>query len=66
MVMILMSIGHLFRNDDLNSNEDDSYLREEVDNKETVVSKKSAFYNFLVKAEKERCKKEEDSEKTSV
>lgn len=50
--MILMGIGHLFHNDDLNSNEDDLLLRDDVENREDVVSNKSVFYNFLVKPDK--------------
>lgn len=52
MVMILLGIGHLFHNDDLNTREDDLTLRDELDSSEDVVGKKSVFYNFLVKAEK--------------
>lgn len=51
MVMILLSVGHLFHNDDLNSREDDLMLRDEVENKEDVVGTKSVFYNFLVNKE---------------
>lgn len=54
MVMILMGIGHLFRNDDLNTSDDDLKLKDELENDETVVSDKSVFYNFLVKSEKDR------------
>lgn len=48
MVMILMSIGHLFHNDDFNTLDDDKALREDVEKKEDVVSEKSVFFNFLV------------------
>lgn len=48
MVMILLSIGHLFHNDDLNSSDDDLMLRDEIDKDENVVGEKSVFYNFLV------------------
>lgn len=48
MVMILMSIGHLFHHDDLNTFDDDNALREDVEKKENVVSEKSVFFNFLV------------------
>lgn len=51
MVMILLSIGHLFHNDDLNTLEDDMRLRQEIDKSEEVVGEKSVFYNFLVKTE---------------
>lgn len=51
MVGILLGISHIFRNDDLNTIEDDLRLRDEVENEENVVGEKSAFYNFLVKAE---------------
>lgn len=61
MVMILLGIGHLFHNDDFNSNEDDIRLRYEIDNTEEVVGKKSVFYNFLVKAEQS---KDDNSKKT--
>ena len=55
MVMILMGIGHLFHNDDLNTSEDDLMLRDEVENSEDVVGEKSVFYNFIVKhAENEK------------
>lgn len=53
MVMILMSIGHLFRVDDLNSSEDDLRLREDIDKSEDVVSEKSVFFNFLPTRDKE-------------
>ena len=56
MIVILMSIGHLLHNDDLNTADDDRILKEELDKKENVVSEKSVFYNFLVKAERERKK----------
>lgn len=49
MVVILLSIGHLFHNDDLNTSEDDLLLRDEVENRKDVVSEKSVFYNFIVK-----------------
>lgn len=49
MVVILLSIGHLFHNDDLNTSEDDLLLRDEVENSKDVVSEKSVFYNFIVK-----------------
>ena len=49
--MILMSIGHLFKNDDLNTSDDDIKLREDIENKQDVVSEKSVFYNFLVRSE---------------
>lgn len=49
MVLILMGIGHLFHNDDLNSSEDDLLLRDEVENSEDVVGEKSVFYNFIVR-----------------
>lgn len=49
MVMVLLSIGHLFHNDDLNTSEDDLLLKDEVDHSEDVVGEKSVFYNFLVK-----------------
>ena len=52
MVMILLGIGHLFHNDDLNTSDDDILLRDEIDEKEEVVGRKSVFYNFLVKNEK--------------
>lgn len=58
MVMILMGIGHIFHNDDLNTSEDDVLLRNEVDNSEDVVGEKSVFYNFLVKTEKVKDKKD--------
>lgn len=45
--MILMGIGHLFHNDDLNSMDDDLKLRDEIENNEDVVSTNSVFYNFL-------------------
>lgn len=54
MVVILMGIGHLFHVDDLNSAEDDLRLKDDLEKKETVVSDKSVFYNFLVRSEKER------------
>lgn len=54
MVMILLGIGHLFHHDDLNTSEDDLMLRDEIDHKEKVVGEKSVFYNFLVKAEKNK------------
>lgn len=54
MVMILLGIGHLFHNDDLNTKEDDLMLRNEVEHQEDVVGEKSVFYNFIMKhAEKE-------------
>lgn len=53
MVMILLGIGHIFHTDDLNTSEEDLLLRNEIDNREEVVGKKSVFYNFLVKAEKQ-------------
>lgn len=62
MVMILMSIGHLFRHDDLNTSDDDLRLRDEIDNEENVVGEKSVFYNFLVKAEKEKPGKDKEVE----
>lgn len=55
MVMILMGIGHLFHNDDLNTSDDDLKLRDEVEHSENVVGEKSVFYNFLVRpADKDR------------
>lgn len=55
MIMVLLSIGHLFHNDDLNSSEDDHQLRDDVENSREVVSNKSVFYNFLVRdIEKEK------------
>ena len=51
MVIILLGIGHLFHTDDLNTSEDDLILRDELDQSEDVVGKKSVFYNFLVKAD---------------
>lgn len=55
MIMVLLSIGHLFHNDDLNSFEDDHQLRDDVENSREVVSNKSVFYNFLVRdIEKEK------------
>lgn len=53
MVMILLSIGHLFHNDDLNTSEDDMMLRDEVENSKDVVGEKSVFYNFIVKHSEE-------------
>lgn len=50
--MILLGIGMLFRNDDLNTRDDDVRLRDEVENEENVVGEKSVFYNFLVKSDK--------------
>lgn len=52
MVMILMSIGHIFHADDLNTSDDDLRLRDEVEKEKNVVGEKSVFYNFLVKSEK--------------
>lgn len=49
MVMVLLGIGHLFHNDDLNSTEDDMRLKDQVDNYEDVVGEKSVFYNFIVR-----------------
>lgn len=57
MIMILMSIGHLLHNDDLNTAEDDSHLKDELERDENVVGEKSVFYNFLVKAERARIEK---------
>lgn len=57
MVMILLGIGHLFHNDDLNSAEDDLSLRNEIDNYEEVVGEKSVFYNFIVKRDDPRDKR---------
>ena len=54
MVMILLGIGHLFHNDDLNTSDDDILLRDEIEEKEEVVVRKSVFYNFLVKGVKNR------------
>lgn len=54
MVMILMGIGHLFHNDDLNSTDDDLRLRDDVETDENVVSEKSVFYHFLVKNNEEQ------------
>ena len=54
MVVILLGIGHLFHNDDLNTSDDDLRLRQEIDEHEEVVGEKSVFYNFLVKTNKER------------
>lgn len=52
MIMILLGISHIFHRDDLNTEEDDLQLKEDLENKENVVSEKSVFYNFLVKSEK--------------
>lgn len=54
MVVILMGIGHLFRNDDLNTSDDDLRLKDEVEKEQDVIGEKSVFYNFLVRSEKER------------
>lgn len=52
MVMILMSISHLFHHDDLNTSDDDLKLKDEVENKDEVVGEKSVFYNFLINHDK--------------
>ena len=57
MIMVLMSIGHLFHNDDLNTSEDDRQLRDDVENSKDVVSDKSVFYNFLVREQKDEDKR---------
>lgn len=62
MVMILMSIGHLFHNDDLNSKEDDLRLLDDLDNNEEVVSEKSVFFNFLPTRDKEEKTKGNNSQ----
>lgn len=62
MVMVLMSIGHLFHTDDLNSTDDDLLLRDEVDTQEDVVGEKSVFYNFLVNKPERRKNKIEREE----
>lgn len=54
MIMLLLGIGHLFKNDDLNTKEDDLKLKNDVDENENVISEKSVFYNFLVKVTKEK------------
>lgn len=60
--MILMSIGHLFHNDDLNSKEDDLRLLDDLDNNEEVVSEKSVFFNFLPTRDKEEKTKGNNSQ----
>ena len=60
MVIILLGIGHLFHNDDLNTSDDDILLRDEIDEKEDVVGKKSVFYNFLVRTEKTKEKEDKN------
>lgn len=62
--MILMGIGHLFRNDDLNTSEDDIQLRNDVEKGEDVVSEKSVFYNFLVKEQKNKYDKIKDKHRS--
>lgn len=52
MVVVLLGIGHLFHNDDLNTVDDDNILKRDVDEDENVISEKSVFYNFLIKGEK--------------
>lgn len=64
MIMILMGIGHLFRNDDLNTSEDDIQLRNDVEKGEDVVSEKSVFYNFLVKEQKNKYDKIKDKHRS--
>ena len=49
MIMVLMGIGHLFHNDDLNTSEDDLLLKDEVESSENVVGEKSVFYNFIMR-----------------
>ena len=61
MVMVLMGIGHLFHNDDLNSLEDDLLLKDEVEHEKNVVGEKSVFYNFLVRPTE---KENQDKNKT--
>ena len=57
MVMVLMGIGHLFHTDNLNTTEDDSILKEEVENSEDVVGERSVFYDFIVRRSEDRIKK---------
>lgn len=54
MVIILLGIGHLFHNDDLNTSDDDLRLRDEIEHRENVVGEKSVFYNFLVNRDKSK------------
>ena len=60
MVMILMGIGHLFHNDDLNTQEDDLLLRNEVEESEDVVGEKSVFFNFIYRTPPEKKDIEKD------
>ena len=54
MIVLLLGIGHLFHNEDFNSVDDDNILKQDVEEKENVISEKSVFYNFLVKVTKSK------------
>ncbi len=47
MVMILLSIGHLFSGDFNTHEEDEQTLREEVDTRREVITGRSLFSNFM-------------------
>lgn len=62
MVFILLGISHIFKNDDLNTTEDDDLLRKDIEEDENVISNKSVFYNFLVKTTRFLDEEEKDTE----
>lgn len=53
MVVLLLGINCLFHNDDSKTLDETELLRNDVDEGDEVISDRSVFYNFLVKATRE-------------
>lgn len=49
MAVILLGIGHLYRNDDAKEAIDTKRLKRDLEEKDTVISRHSVFNGFLVK-----------------
>ena len=49
MIMVLLGINHLTHNDDSISQEQTEHMKEDMRRKESVITDRSVFHNFLAR-----------------